>query len=475
MVSGLMSGCSSRKHSILLSMAVNQFEMERERPAKKFVSESHWVRRGFTIAGCFHYSSASVSTFPSLDLACMQLLLERSHYTKDELCVYLGIFYDFLSSYENVATFRSHCLSAIRHIEPKLKEGATEQWKSVEVCLNAMQRHVASAAVQLECCRLLQSLLSRAAFIPNACLSTCMYSMLVHLQDEAVQVAILELLRLLRVLMPSPLDWFPMLPTLMQVLSTHDDNIYIQQLGLSMIADLCGNDLCRSKMPNGVSFLLRIMRKYPQDCLINCNAAAGICWLVHTGPGSGRLQVQQQIQVVLECLEKHISNVSVFGNIVCVLCGLLVPLEDEKSVMKIIGKGMLLHQSSSKVQESCLRWIRFRQLQNCHDEVLALLPQMLQCMKLHRHDRHLQNQACELLVVLFEASSEMKMTLTDNGVADVILSVQATHHQDEAIRQCASLLLSLLLPPAAEANPFGGDLAAVESICHALQANPPII
>jgi hypothetical protein len=283
------------------------------------------------------------------------------------------------------------------------------------------------------------------------------------MQHEAVQLALLEMLQLVRTKALPPSDWVPVLPDLLRVLAMHAENASIQQAGLPILAFLCENELCRRRMTGGVELLLRVMKRHASDGLIVCNAAAALCWLVHTGPAAGGARVEKEMKLVLICLLHHFENASVFGNLTCVLCGVAVPPEHEQTVVHIVRQGMRFHQSCEKVQESCLRCLRHRQLSNCHTEMLETIPSILSAMRIHK-EKHLLSQAFDVLSILVEGPAALKDSLTDQGVADVVLGLVTDPTTDLSIKQRALLFLSLLLPPHDHDHPFGGSVATIEAL-----------
>ena len=323
----------------------------------------------------------------------------------------------------------------------------------------------------------------------------------------------------------------------------------IQQIGLSLVSWLVEDNQCREYMlsighrddedeyaTDGqrcalTNFLANTMKIHAFDSIINCNAAATLCWLIHAGSitsdmpnGPNRGDFPQDIDgavqesatatgispstragrrsgarlrpaissthvsTLLQTAILHFDNASVFGNAVCVLCGLTPatvvspPVEDgevpqeiynEVELFRVILKGMVLHMSSPKVQESSLRWIRFRNSATSIERCLPLfkktIPLIVKGMNKHPENMHFIAQACDVLAFMSDIS-DLRDPLLRSGAVDCMLRAVRVHKHEARIQQYAIWFLSLLLPrpnggiPVESSTAFGGSVLTIQTI-----------
>jgi hypothetical protein len=171
------------------------------------------------------------------------------------------------------------------------------------------------------------------------------------------------------------------------------------------------------------------------------------------------------VTTILDTIRAHHDQAAIFGNCVCILCG-LADLPDSPDLVRMVRRGMQTHIESVKVQESCLRWIRFRDPAVCGDELLQCVAVILDAMQTHAHEAHLQAHACEALSSLADVSTAIRNYLLEIGAVDVVLRTLSEHRQDERTRRGATWVLTLLLSsggtPIESVMAFGGGFEAIE-------------
>jgi hypothetical protein len=295
-----------------------------------------------------------------------------------------------------------------------------------------------------------------------------------HLEDTAAQVSILDCLN--RTLFPllnnKPHLWVYVTQPLLATLQRHAHVPPVQQLGQTLLARLVEWSPIRKVLveTDGVqACLLNVLHVHRNDVLVSCNALASLCWFIHSSevPLSA-----DDIQTILLTLNQHIACPSVFGNCVCVLCGLpsTVLGDQEAKVLRVILSGMEMHKESPKVQESCLRWIRFRNFESCREELLQGIPFLIASMRAHSGDCHLQAQACDTLAMLANSSEELRNILMTEGAIDVVLHALKTYGSlDTKVLHMGMLFLGLVLPRNGETSAFGGDFSILDTLVFGFQ------
>jgi hypothetical protein len=437
--------------------------LERERPCK---------RRRYSKSGdCLHEPDQLVmtlSTFFNHWLYKMKVCgdLHKQESKKSPVAIMESLLNMMLNETCEVY-LKLYVTRSLKDIMPTL-QNASYRLSAIEGALNAMKNTPSSLAVQTEACKILQRLVAPPGETlrntPEAV--NVLASALQHHPDEVnLQCLLLDLIRRVK---PNHSDMSrETIVAIMETLKHHLDNSCVQQIGLSITAWLAEDDICRPILieAGGLDSFPETMRHYPTDILIQCNAAAALCWLVHSGGHILALFQTRHVATILDTIEAHHDEAAVFGNCICILCG-LVDLPDSPDLVRMVRMGMQTHIESIKVQESCLRWIRFRDPAVCGDELVQCVAVIVEAMQKHAHETDLQAHACEALSSLADASGEIRNCLLEIGAVDVVLRTLSEHRQDERTRRGATWVLTLLLSsggtPIESVVAFGGGFEAIE-------------
>jgi len=366
-----------------------------------------------------------------------------------------------------------YAFNALREVTPTLLQKSVFELEPVlSTLLNAMLRHPHNLTIQLEAARILQLVLTTRTPIEGSsevfpCVSKALHvffaGMIHHSSHVALQCAYMDLLRRFKHDGSDHKLWLAGTQALMRAVTSHPNVAYLQQIALSLIAWLAEDTTARKMLVKCVRILPQIMELHLHDALIQCNAAAALCWLIHAGDGRVLLE-SKTIGIVLDVMRLHQGNASAFGNCVCLLCGLtLEPHSEPVEVLKLVLEGMQRHVGSAKVQEGCLRWIRFRDPVMFVDELAKAIPVVLRTMNTHESDTHLQAQAAEVLAVW--ASVELlRDILLENGAVDIVINLLKRQNHDPRVQQGCVWFMTLTMPATPATAAFGGGFGVLESI-----------
>jgi hypothetical protein len=356
---------------------------------------------------------------------------------------------------------------SLKEIMPTL-QNASHRLSAIEGALNVLKNTPSSLAVQTEASKILQRLVTPPGETlrntPEA-VNVLASALQHHPDDVNLQCLLLDLIRRVK---PNHSDMSrEAIVSIMKTLKYHLDNSSVQQIGFSITAWLAEDDSCRSILieADGIDSFPEAMKHHPADVLIQCNAAAALCWLVHSGGNNLALFQTRHVTTILDTIQAHHDQAAIFGNCICILCG-LADLPDSPDLVRMVRMGMQAHIGSVKVQESCLRWIRFRDPALCGDELVQCVPVIVKAMQKHAHETDLQAHACEALSSLADASAEIRNCLLKIGAVDVVLRTLSEHRQNERTRRGATWVLTLLLSsggtPIESVVAFGGGFEAIE-------------
>jgi hypothetical protein len=355
---------------------------------------------------------------------------------------------------------------SLKEIMPTL-QNASYRLNAIEGALNAMKNTPSSLAVQTEASKILQRLVTpRGETLRNTPEAVNVLASALHHHPDDVNLQCL-LLDLIRRVKPNHSDMSrETIFAIMETLKYQMDSC-VQQIGLNITPWLAEDDTCRQilKEAGGIDSFPLSMTYHPTDFLILCNASAALCWLVHSGENNLALFQTRHLATILDTIQAHHDQAAIFGNCVCILCG-LADLPDSPDLVRMVRMGMQIHIGSVKVQESCLRWIRFRDPALCGDELVQCIAVIVEAMHTHAQDTDLQAHACEALSSLADASAEIRSCLLEIGAVDVVLRTLSEHRQNERTRRGAAWVLTLLLSsggtPIESVVAFGGGFEAVE-------------
>lgn len=378
------------------------------------------------------------------------------------------------SQYDDVG-LKYYFAKTVRGLIPKLQQDAYTCAAVIPAALQAMQDSPLSLSVQIEGGHLLQQIVKSTPtedeinlVVRTQAVTILVATLMNHTENITLSCLIMDLIRRFQ---PTVTDACPHIVTaIVHTMKLHSDKACVQQIGLSLAAWLAENKSCREELMQlqALTLFPDTMQLHATDSLIQCNAAAALCWLVH----AGRVQLQgKHVQIVVETLKAHADQASVFGNCVCIICALTASLDNRVDIVSIVRAGMERHALSAKVQESCLRWIRSQAVATVGNEILTCLPSVLIAMKEHPGQASLQAQACEAMAALADGSPFMCRHLMQLGATDAVLE-SLSNHSDERTQRAAVWVLSLLMrggdTPLVSVAAFGGDFPAIEAIWRGL-------
>jgi hypothetical protein len=331
----------------------------------------------------------------------------------------------------------------------------------VDAIVSAMEEHPYDTTLQIEGCRTLRQWAKmdarRLRVISNRGVGRVLpITLNRHPKSLALQILGLDLLRALVACCSEERSHISQNPefiaTLLQILEKHVKYSCIQQIGLSLLSWLVedGNTKDAIIRDGGVSFILKAMHQHADDQMVQCNGAATLCWLIHTG-GQERsvddfISDGEGIKTILQTMSRYIENPSVFGNCVCILSGVrsnraadiehLVGLE----VLGMVVLGMQNHIQSPKVQRNCLTWLRLltNQSMSSHDILLKfeVLEAVAAAMREHSGDAGIQIQACNVLANLC-ATTKVRDILSSSNCIEMVVNSQLEHKSNIRLQQAA--------------------------------------
>jgi len=457
---------------------------------KRFRSLEHWEYRCvwphlshyvFDVPGCGQ-EPGPAAHYVVKEVATLHLLaLLRRKLEEDPLALVSRTF-DLLSATECDVTLRVYCYQTLRMILPLLQGCCIRKYKhdeatnAVNSILSCMQRHISSISVQIEAAKLLQRIFTENIEeadedkpYTKRSLRVLLNSVQVHAEDVHFQCLAFDLVRRLRNSSSKHVDWLDAASVVIQGMTLHPTVAYIQQIGISLVAWLAEDSDSREIIiqAEGAHIIPAIMGFHQADPFIQCNAAAALCYLVRAGGRQGRCELDTQyIPIVLDVFKLHRDNPSAFGNCLCLLCGLTHIPETEK-VMDIVLEGMRKHFYSARVQEGCLRWLRFRDPLEFEDVFQEAIPTILKAIRLHPDDIHMQGQAADVLTVVAGIET-LRDCLLEHGAVDVVLDMLKHHRGDRRLQDRAIWFLTLAIPVTPSTLAFGGGFDVLETIWQSL-------
>jgi hypothetical protein len=212
----------------------------------------------------------------------------------------------------------------------------------------------------------------------------------------------------------------------------------ILQVGLSMLSCLLEERQGRGTIVDngGVALALDSMKKHPEDTLVQCNAAACLCWMIHTTNTDARATLaagSDGIKLLLESLNRYSSSPSIFGNIMCILIGALIadsPRRDLKNaeIVAHAVRGMKQHEDSPKVRRNCLTLLRLLTMDSpiCQTMVLEHIAPIQVAMQQNLEDCDTQSEACGILANIC-LLPEGRTKVSESGCIETVVTSQLQH------------------------------------------------
>jgi hypothetical protein len=226
-----------------------------------------------------------------------------------------------------------------------------------------------------------------------------------------------------------------------------------------------------------VMYVLKAMQAHQDDQMVQCNGAATLCWLIHTGNPSTTAALAANtdgIATVLQTMDRYIANPFVFGNSACILSGVLIadPTREDiarTETIQLALLGMKLHEHSSKVHRNCLTLLRLLTTDNTENTSLLLdsINAIHRAMKTHPEDAGIQAEACGVLANICYMESRARAKLSEAGYIETVVSCQLKHRGNVRVQQAALWFHSCILHDTTENNDvsaFGGGLHIFDSM-----------
>jgi len=307
----------------------------------------------------------------------------------------------------------------------------------------------------------------------------------------------------------------------------------LQELGLSLLSYLVEEDVCRKLIlqphqqedadaaanheSSGINSIIRAMKDHASNSLIQCNGAAALCWLVHLEHRAAKaalLANPDAVRTILSVSERFVENGSVFGNCICILCGIRVGdvallqtyPELGTPTRKLLQKGMRRNPTSLKVQRNCMMLLRLvtessslsgetsntanapQTSDDDNNDYEDCIDAVMDCMKHFAHEADMQSMGCRILANLVAAPTNTATTNANNnngatvvnlrsimtakeGCINLVTSALMKHKTDARVQQGACWFLhGILQGSVGQAGPaaFGGGLAVLEIMLEGL-------
>lgn len=366
----------------------------------------------------------------------------------------------------------------------------------VQRLINAMKTHIVSTTIIYDACRGLlywskkdECVLQEIGKVQNAAV---LIDALNHQSSRSLSLRymILDILKTLVVV--CSMEW-------LQSISSHMDLVgsilrllkgttleaFTQQVGLSILSwvveDKSSRDIIIKE--GGVEYLLDAMKMHTWDDVVQCNAAATLCWIIHVSdfPNPSRLG-PTCLTVVLNTMQRFLNNAKIFANSLCILSGILSLSSREQGFhvphlqfADLALVGMDLHHTFPKVHRNGLTLLRFLLI---HDEesdeicsiVMKNVDVIKNSMKLHGYDSGIQADACEILAHLVSASEATKETIKESGCIELVVQSQLEHRGDLRLQHNALFFHRCLLRgPLSEAEvSFGGHTQVLHTMASSI-------
>ena len=256
----------------------------------------------------------------------------------------------------------------------------------------------------------------------------------------------------------------------------------LQELGLSLISFLVEDEACRKQIIQygGVTIVVRSMKNHAANALIQCNASAALGWLVHLAHAEAKaalLATENAVPIILSICKRYVNNASVFGNCVCILCGVRV---GDRTVAetypdlgpptrKLLQVGMQKNRTALKVQRNCMMLLRLTTESVVESETLddaqkesyrECIRIVVACMKDFPNECEIQSLACRVLCNLMVGTGTRALVIEADGCINQVIQALDKHKGDAGVLQGACWFLQAVLHTGMEDQPgasaFGG-------------------
>jgi hypothetical protein len=154
----------------------------------------------------------------------------------------------------------------------------------------------------------------------------------------------------------------------------------------------------------------------------------------------------------MQTLNRYIANHLVFGNILCILSGVIIAdpsrttdLGRTETILVAI-EGMKRHGHSTKVHRNCLTLLRLLTTENTesHSVVLEHSDAIHCAMKSYPDDAGIQAEACVVLANVCSTATA-KDQLSASGCIETVVQCQLRHRDNVRVQHAALFFYSSLL------------------------------
>lgn len=289
-----------------------------------------------------------------------------------------------------------------------------------------------------------------------------------------------------------------------------------QQLGLSILSWVVEVETCRELLirEGCAEHLFDVMDIYPWDDVVQCNATATLCWLLHTSPSSStsiasttsvseqdpacsRLDPIHCVMILMNTMRRFLVDAKVFGNTLSALSAVLLKhapsLESHHypsvDIVRLTLFGMRFHRvGRPKVQSNGLTLLRILLAHDNGDEedavegdsvigtVVRNIDIVQECMKQYSDDSFIQAEACGILAYLVSSSSSSssntsttkngRSRILQSGCIETVVQAQMKHRGDIRLQHYALWFHSGLLRDQSSpgASAFGAGLSVLDTM-----------
>ena len=247
-----------------------------------------------------------------------------------------------------------------------------------------------------------------------------------------------------------------MLTTALRLMELYSNDPAILQVGLSILSWVVEETEGRDAILDlgGIELLLIAIEQHPEDVLIQCNCTASLSWLIHTQSSKAKSAMaagSKGIGLLIDTLKRfHLSDPSIFGNIVCSLIGTLIaePSRQDFQSAEIVAtavRGMEQHQSSPRVRRNSLTLLRLLTIDTPVGQALVLphIESVRLAMSQAVDDCDALEEACGILANVC-ILPEGRSAVLETGCVDTVVFSQLSS-RSQRLQLFAVLFHSLLV------------------------------
>ena len=399
-----------------------------------------------------------------------------------------------------IATATSKTDQAISEVLQTLRtltsSAACKDKSACDIAVLTMNRFPSCLPLQTEGCLALRRYIKASSAtarggLTSECLAALLRALVNHSDSGSyLQHLVIDCLRLVsrnakgRMLMT---EHDQCIRLVVRVLEAAPLDFRLQELGLSLISFLVEDEACRKQIieHGGVTIIVRSMKNHAANALIQCNASAALGWLVHLDHVEAKaalLATEDAIPTILDIAKRYVDNASVFGNCVCILCGVRVGDRAVAETYPDLGSptrqllqmGMQKNRTALKVQRNCMMLLRLTT--ESEGETGALddaqkksfkecIRVVVSCMKEFPNECEIQSFACRVLCNLTVNAETRALVMETDGCINQVVCALDKHKGDAGVLQGGCWFLQAILHAGVEDQPgvttFGGGLAVL--------------